>query len=112
MEECEALCPRIGVMAAGHFSCIGSAQHLKTRFGQGYQVEMKTKIIESCDEDYAEILVKLAELVGCSEVEDAEEEIVRNVHLSVSDVISTLKRLTNDDSLDRKSTRLNSSHVD
>ena len=26
MEECEALCPRIGIMATGKLRCIGSAQ--------------------------------------------------------------------------------------
>lgn len=99
MEECEALCPRIGVMATGRFSCIGSAQHLKTRFGQGYQVEMKTKMVDSCDEDYAEIKGRLAELIGANAVEDTEEGIVQNIHLSVPDAISALKSLTNDDSL-------------
>ena len=26
MEECEALCPRIGIMATGQLKCLGSAQ--------------------------------------------------------------------------------------
>lgn len=43
MEECEALCPRIGIMAGGRLRCLGSAQHLKSRFGEGYQIEMKVK---------------------------------------------------------------------
>ena len=43
MEECEALCPRIGIMAGGKLRCLGSAQHLKSRFGEGYQIEMKVK---------------------------------------------------------------------
>jgi ABC-type multidrug transport system ATPase subunit len=29
MEECEALCPRIAIMANGKLRCLGSAQHLK-----------------------------------------------------------------------------------
>jgi ATP-binding cassette, subfamily A (ABC1), member 3 len=41
MEECEALCPRIGIMANGKLRCLGSAQHLKNKFGNGYQVELK-----------------------------------------------------------------------
>ena len=36
MEECEALCPRISIMAGGNLKCIGSAQQLKSKFGQGY----------------------------------------------------------------------------
>ena len=35
MEECEALCSRVGLMAAGRLVCLGSIQHLKNRFGDG-----------------------------------------------------------------------------
>jgi ATP-binding cassette subfamily A (ABC1) protein 3 len=41
MEEAEALCTRIGVMVNGQLQCLGSAQHLKHRFGQGYEVTLK-----------------------------------------------------------------------
>ena len=33
MEECEALCNRIGIMVGGKFRCLGSAQHLKNKVG-------------------------------------------------------------------------------
>lgn len=39
MEECEALCSRVGVMAGGRFVCLGSVQHLKSRFGDGEDME-------------------------------------------------------------------------
>ena len=54
MEECEALCPRIGIMANGRLRCLGSAQRLKSKFGQGFQVEMKVKFVDCDDEDFAE----------------------------------------------------------
>lgn len=38
MEECEALCSRLGIMVNGRFKCLGSIQHLKNRFGSGYSV--------------------------------------------------------------------------
>ena len=41
MEECEALCNRLGIMVDGRFSCIGPVQHLKQRFGQGYTLIAK-----------------------------------------------------------------------
>ena len=41
MEECEALCGRVGIMVGGRLRCLGSAQHLKGRYGQGYQLEVK-----------------------------------------------------------------------
>jgi len=42
MEECEALCSRIGIMVGGRFRCLGSGQHLKNKFGGGYHLELKT----------------------------------------------------------------------
>ena len=36
MEEAEALCSRIGIMARGVLQCVGSAQHLKSKYGKGY----------------------------------------------------------------------------
>jgi len=38
MDECETLCGRLAIMVNGTFQCIGSPQHLKTRFGDGYTV--------------------------------------------------------------------------
>jgi len=38
MEECEALCHRIGILVNGQLTCIGTSQHLKSRFGNGYEV--------------------------------------------------------------------------
>jgi len=43
MEECEALCTRIGIMVDGRLRCLGSAQHLKSRYGNGYQLEVNMK---------------------------------------------------------------------
>ena len=74
MEECEALCSRIGIQVSGYvlmpcspslfpecfiqdtafinrykcveysrLVCLGSAQHLKERFGKGYQIDINAK---------------------------------------------------------------------
>jgi len=42
MEECEALCTRIGILVAGSLKCIGTSQHLKSRFGLGFQLDIST----------------------------------------------------------------------
>eukprot|EP00056_Hartaetosiga_gracilis_P010708 m.159480 g.159480 ORF g.159480 m.159480 type:complete len:1802 (+) comp13370_c0_seq2:43-5448(+) len=42
MEECEALCSRLAIMVNGQFKCIGSLQHLKSRFGKGVFVTVTT----------------------------------------------------------------------
>ena len=38
MEECEALCTKLTIMVGGRLRCLGSLQHLKDKFGQGYTV--------------------------------------------------------------------------
>ncbi|XP_030920787.1 ATP-binding cassette sub-family A member 13 [Geospiza fortis] len=40
MEECEALCTRLAIMVNGAFKCLGSPQHIKNRFGEGYSVKV------------------------------------------------------------------------
>ena len=42
MEECEALCTRLAIMVNGQFKCMGSTQHIKTKYGDGYAVHIKT----------------------------------------------------------------------
>ncbi|XP_046522803.1 phospholipid-transporting ATPase ABCA3 isoform X2 [Equus quagga] len=43
MEECEALCTRLAIMAQGQFKCLGSPQHLKSKFGSGYSLQAKVR---------------------------------------------------------------------
>jgi len=42
MEEADSLCSRIGIMVNGHLKCLGTSQHLKSKYGAGYQLEIKT----------------------------------------------------------------------
>ncbi|XP_072455433.1 phospholipid-transporting ATPase ABCA3-like isoform X2 [Notamacropus eugenii] len=43
MEECEALCTRVAIMVNGQFKCLGSLQHLKSKYGSGYTLLAKIK---------------------------------------------------------------------
>ncbi|XP_021369630.1 ATP-binding cassette sub-family A member 2-like isoform X2 [Mizuhopecten yessoensis] len=43
MEECEVLCSRMAIMVNGQFKCLGSAQHLKNRYGDGYTFSIRLK---------------------------------------------------------------------
>jgi ATP-binding cassette subfamily A (ABC1) protein 3 len=43
MEECEALCSRLGIMVNGQLQCFGGVQHLKGKFAQGYSLSVKLK---------------------------------------------------------------------
>jgi len=40
MEECDALCTRIGIMVGGVLRCLGSGQRLRSQYGRGYQLEL------------------------------------------------------------------------
>ncbi|XP_014681850.1 PREDICTED: ATP-binding cassette sub-family A member 8-A-like [Priapulus caudatus] len=41
MEEADALCSRVGIMVAGELRCLGTTQHLKNKYGGGYNLEVK-----------------------------------------------------------------------
>ena len=102
MEECEALCPRLGIMANGKLRCVGSAQHLKTRFGQGFQVELKTKVVDHGDDDYVSIRTKLVESSGTTVIQDTEDGVALDVFLNLEQALSALKNLADDESLSSK----------
>ncbi|KAF5269887.1 hypothetical protein FQR65_LT05685 [Abscondita terminalis] len=50
MEECEALCTRLAIMVNGSFKCIGSTQHLKSKFSDGYTLMIKTRAFNTDQE--------------------------------------------------------------
>ena len=52
MQECETLCGRLAIMVAGQFKCLGSPQHLKDKFGEGYMVTVRI------DQGYQDDLLK------------------------------------------------------
>jgi ABC-type multidrug transport system ATPase subunit len=43
MEEAEALCTKMSIMVGGRFKCFGSSQHIKAKFGTGYEIEIKIR---------------------------------------------------------------------
>ena len=55
MSECEVLCSRIGIMKEGHLQCIGSPQHLKSKYGQGYVM----KLYLAPTEDHQQLLLEV-----------------------------------------------------
>ena len=51
MEEAEALSTKLGIMVRGGvFRCMGSSQHIKSKFGIGYEIEIKV-----CKSQYHEL---------------------------------------------------------
>merc|ERR1712051_518987 len=50
MEECEFLCTRIAIMAKGRFKCLGTPNHIKNKYGNGYSVSLFFAKVEDVDE--------------------------------------------------------------
>jgi len=46
MEEAEYLCDRLAILVNGRLNCIGSPEHLKMKFGEGYILEVQSNEIE------------------------------------------------------------------
>jgi ATP-binding cassette subfamily A (ABC1) protein 3 len=40
MEEAEALATKLGIMVQGKIKCFGTPNHIREKFGQGYEIEM------------------------------------------------------------------------
>uniref|UniRef100_A0A8C0AL76 ATP binding cassette subfamily A member 10 n=1 Tax=Bos mutus grunniens TaxID=30521 RepID=A0A8C0AL76_BOSMU len=56
MAEAEAVCDRVAVMVSGRLRCIGSVQHLKSKFGKDYLLEVKVKALTLVEPLHTEIL--------------------------------------------------------
>ena len=98
MEECEALCSRIGIMAHGKLRCLGSAQHLKTKFGRGYQLEMKIKTVDKNDGDFISNQIHM----GRCKPGFSDEQIMTmadQIYFKFSEAMSALSSLSGDNSL-------------
>ncbi|TNV87329.1 hypothetical protein FGO68_gene5519 [Halteria grandinella] len=62
MEEAEALCTKMGIMVAGKFKCFGSSQHIKSKYGTGYEIEIKIKTLDEGELHELKQLYKLSSL--------------------------------------------------
>lgn len=50
MDEAEALSTKMGIMVKGGvFKCLGSAQHIKSKFGTGFSIQLKIKDIKEAE---------------------------------------------------------------
>ena len=84
-------------MANGRLRCLGSAQHLKNKFGQGYQVELKVSLTKKDDSDYKDNSAALAQAKNSSAPVDSEEGI--ELFFSLEETLSALHSLSGDESL-------------
>ncbi|XP_005351233.2 ATP-binding cassette sub-family A member 3-like [Microtus ochrogaster] len=70
MEECEALCTRLAIMVNGRFTCLGSPQHVRKRFGHVYTLTVKINIAKN--EDKVEEFKKFIEATFPGNIKNQE----------------------------------------
>lgn len=44
MDECEALCTKLAIMVNGEFKCLGSVQHLKSKYSKGIWLVLRLRV--------------------------------------------------------------------
>ncbi|CAG9810453.1 unnamed protein product [Chironomus riparius] len=98
MDECEALCTRIGIMVAGQFQCLGPVQHLKNKFSKGFVLTIKTGFT---DENLTEkVKQKIVEKFRSAELKENYLDILtyhlKNIDLKYSEVFRKLAEIKNE----------------
>merc|ERR1712156_1353414 len=82
MEECEALCDRLAIMVKGSFQCLGGPQHIKSKFGKGFQIIVK---LEANSNKSDELLNKLkASVISKFSDCNVTDEHLDYIHFHVS----------------------------
>ncbi|XP_064477189.1 phospholipid-transporting ATPase ABCA1-like [Ornithodoros turicata] len=56
IRQCEVLCDRIALLLSGQFECIGTVDELKSKFGRGYTITVKTRQEYVDDSEFLEDL--------------------------------------------------------
>ncbi|PAV79241.1 hypothetical protein WR25_13280 [Diploscapter pachys] len=98
MEECEALCTRIAIMDQGKIRCIGSKQHLKNKFGEGYSLTVKLRNLSDVQHaaDYLSNKINGIQLIHCCNMK--QKWTIEDFALSqatLEDVFHTLAETSN-----------------
>ena len=77
MEECEAVAQRVGVMVEGEMVALGSLQHLKSRFGNQYQIDIVCNSFSAANNAIDTLLTILP---GCNVTEQHGQQIRLTIH--------------------------------
>ena len=86
MEECEALCHRLCIMTAGQIKCLGTPQHLKSKYavGSGYQLDLMMRTADGESEQQlikkqVAIETRLGEIFNVVLIEKSQKKFVYEV---------------------------------
>ncbi|XP_071130810.1 phospholipid-transporting ATPase ABCA3-like isoform X2 [Mytilus edulis] len=91
MEECEALCTRLAIMVNGQFKCLGSPQHLKNKFGEGYSLLARIGTPpDGTEPDIQPLMRFIKDKFPNSEIKDIHQEMI---HYHVKDTKLTWAKI-------------------
>ena len=99
MAECESLCSRLGIMVSGQFRCLGSVQHLRNKYAQGYSLTIKVKREQlMADRHYLEKVQQAVEkVIPSAKAHDVHETVisyqVTDANLTWSFLFETMEKL-------------------
>ncbi|XP_071796832.1 phospholipid-transporting ATPase ABCA3-like [Asterias amurensis] len=95
MEECEALCTRLAIMVNGQIKCLGSTQHLKSRFGEGFTVLAKVSSLAGVP-DMTQLKLFMEKQFPGSKLKDEHQGMVHyhitNTQLTWAQVFGAMER--------------------
>jgi ATP-binding cassette, subfamily A (ABC1), member 3 len=100
MEECEALCDRLGIMVSGVLKCLGSTQHLKHKFSKGFILTVKggEEFFESQDKVYI-VKTEIKQLFPSAELKEHHLDIltyhIPDPNLKWSEVFGIMTQMKN-----------------
>ena len=93
MEEADALCGRIGIMAHGKMRCLGTSLHLKNSYGEGYKIDVThTRGSTDAVVKYMEVLLpasKRTSEAACQMTFEVPAD--SNVHALLSDTFTKME---------------------
>lgn len=83
MEEIQALCTRLAIMVSGRFKCMGSVQHLKAKFGEGYTltVKIRDRFSSSSSQRSVGHRRNVSSTSSISHDEALEQQSIRNMYI-------------------------------
>ena len=76
MEECESLCSNVGIMVNGEFRALGSVQHLKSKFGDGYNIDVRIQDASARAVQRMKTKI-LTKLLGCAQLVEEHTTLLK-----------------------------------
>ncbi|CAG0921591.1 unnamed protein product [Notodromas monacha] len=94
MEEADVLCDRVGIMNRGSMRCIGTTQHLRTKYGSSYTAELWLDILKTAPGERSQLLSDFAtEFPGAEFVETSVDRIIFSMELTYAAVRKSRPKL-------------------